>query len=259
MEIDKCYQSGFSYFSFWRTSLPEHRWYNPHPHKASSLAINQKGKLPTTVQCEKYEQIAVEAPNGGHPFHMSALKDRYQGGIIWIPKEEFGQAGKMGVRKNVCSRGKSTSKCVEVWKHVSGSGTASSAPQPAHRIGLGGSGRRGQEVSWEELCLPSCRFPTPVPMGSDTAVVQKDLAAKKSIKTRIFIWEEAESSKSCDQYKVFSPLMTRRWGMMCSQLFHLPTDFYYRGVFIGHGNKNRTEKNVPVVMTCYWNHQRNRS
>lgn len=119
------------------------------------------------------------------------------------------------------------SKCLEMWKYVHALGTASNALQLEHRMGLGGSGRWGWEVNCEELCLPSCRFPTPVPICSDTAVVQKGWAAKNSIKTRIFIWEESESSKFCDQYKVFSPLMTRRWGIMCSQLVHLPIDFYY--------------------------------
>lgn len=62
------------------------------PILTKTAVSRQKGKVPTTVQCERYEQIAVEAPNGGHPFYISALKDSQKGGVIWMLEEACGQA-----------------------------------------------------------------------------------------------------------------------------------------------------------------------
>lgn len=83
-------------------------------------------------------------------------------------------------------RSRLRSKCLEMWKYVRGLGTASNALQLEHRMGLGGSIGWGWVISCEELCLPSCRFPTPVPICSDTAVVQKDWAAKNSYQNQNF-------------------------------------------------------------------------
>lgn len=110
MEINKCYKSGFF---FLRTSLPEHHLYNSYPYKASSLASSQKDKLPTSVPCKKVLTSCRGSPqNGGHPFYISALKDSYKGGVIWILKKECGRAGKIGYR------GKTFSAEERAWVHV---------------------------------------------------------------------------------------------------------------------------------------------
>ena len=61
MEMDKCYKSGFLllFFFFFEDQFTKY-----HSYKVSSLLSRQKGKLPTTVQCERYGQIAVVAQWG---------------------------------------------------------------------------------------------------------------------------------------------------------------------------------------------------
>lgn len=71
-EMGRCYESGFFcvvvFFGGGGRDKGEPVYQNttdtnkPYPHKTSSLVSSQKGELPTTVQCKKYEQIAVEAP-----------------------------------------------------------------------------------------------------------------------------------------------------------------------------------------------------
>lgn len=58
-----------------------------HSYKVSSLLSRQKGKLPTTVQCERYGQIAVVA-QWGPSFSTSVVWRSYKGGVIWILKEK---------------------------------------------------------------------------------------------------------------------------------------------------------------------------
>ena len=82
MEMDKCYKSGFPLLFFF---FPEDQFTRYHSYKASSLLSRQKGKLPTTVQCEKYEQIAVVA-QWGPSFSTSVVWRSYKGGVIWILK-----------------------------------------------------------------------------------------------------------------------------------------------------------------------------
>lgn len=98
-------------------------------------------------------------------------------------------------------------------------------------MGLGGSRRWGWEVNCEELSLPSVRLPTPVPIRSDTAVAQKDLAAKNSIKTRIFnmrgasvfqiLWP-AQSFQSSDDKEmrnyVFPTISSSNWFLLLRSL-----------------------------------------
>lgn len=129
--MGRCYESGF-----WGEGDKGEPVYQnttdtnkPYPHKASSFVSSQKGKLPTTVQCEK---TAVEAPDGAHPFYIS-YKDSYKGGVIWMLEEECGQAG--GEGKDVLSTEKGLSKCPDV-AVVSRSGPAGNALQLEHRMGL---------------------------------------------------------------------------------------------------------------------------
>ena len=67
-----------------------------HSYKVSSLLSRHKGKLPTTVQCEKYGQIAVVA-QWGPSFSTSVVWRSYKGGchLDTKRKEEFAQVEKM--------------------------------------------------------------------------------------------------------------------------------------------------------------------
>lgn len=140
---------------------------------------------------------------------------------IWSSRENG------GVRKDVLSRGRSRSKYLEMWEYVSGSGPASHALQLQCSMALGRSRRWDWEVGQEELCLPSSRFPTPVPICSDTAVAPKDLAAKNSIKTRIFNMRRIQSLPNPATSTKFSVLWWQGDEELC-----VPNYFIFQLIFI---------------------------
>lgn len=86
MKMGKCYKLElFGFVLGWRPSFSRISQYNSYPYKTSSLVSRQGDKLPTRMQCERYE-----AQKGEPPLYIRGLEnsDKVEGGI-WVLKENI--------------------------------------------------------------------------------------------------------------------------------------------------------------------------